>query len=175
MWFPASYVGSRAAFGLLPPDVLDLPRADSGRQPARHMARARPPARCVGTGESLLDPKRIHDSWRCISSSGRFWRMPESRRLRHGDQRQLPLPEGRLLRALRPFRRRRTIRAQRRRLRSRRPDRGLDALWGDLEREGLPATVTLGEVATDPVQHAFAKIPGEVRFSASMCAAPNRR
>ena len=41
---------------------------------------------------------------------------------------------------------------------------GLDALWGTLEAEGCPTTITLGEVATDPVQHAFAKIPGEVRF-----------
>ena len=45
---------------------------------------------------------------------------------------------------------------------------GLDALWGRLEQEGLPATVTVGEVATDPVQHAFAKIPGEVRFCLDM-------
>jgi beta-ureidopropionase / N-carbamoyl-L-amino-acid hydrolase len=37
-WFPMLYLGSRAAFGLLPPDAPDtLRRADSGRTLAEHM------------------------------------------------------------------------------------------------------------------------------------------
>ena len=30
-WFPYSYIGSKAALGLLPPAALDIPRADTGR------------------------------------------------------------------------------------------------------------------------------------------------
>ena len=37
-WFPAPYIGSRAAFGLLPADVLDKAvRFDTGRPLAQHM------------------------------------------------------------------------------------------------------------------------------------------
>jgi N-carbamoyl-L-amino-acid hydrolase len=37
-WFPLSYLGSRAAFGLLPAAALDTPRADTGRALRDHMA-----------------------------------------------------------------------------------------------------------------------------------------
>lgn len=37
-WFPASYIGSRMALGVLPPDAVDrLVRSDSGRTLAEHM------------------------------------------------------------------------------------------------------------------------------------------
>jgi N-carbamoyl-L-amino-acid hydrolase len=40
----------------------------------------------------------------------------------------------------------------------------LDALWAEIEAEGQRATITVGEFFTDPAMHAFAKVPGEVRF-----------
>ncbi|MCX4197977.1 Zn-dependent hydrolase, partial [Methylobacterium organophilum] len=60
VWFPASYVGSRAAFGLLPPEVLDLPRADTGRSLRDHMAELGLRPEAVARGERLLDPAGIH-------------------------------------------------------------------------------------------------------------------
>ena len=41
---------------------------------------------------------------------------------------------------------------------------GLDSVWAGIEADGGRATVTFGEVSTDPLLNAFAKIPGEVRF-----------
>lgn len=42
---------------------------------------------------------------------------------------------------------------------------GLDALWDQLEAEGADATLTFGQVATDPDEASFSKIAGLVRFS----------
>ncbi|MHC9237622.1 hydantoinase/carbamoylase family amidase [Pseudooceanicola sp. 502str34] len=38
VWFPVSYIGSRAALGLLLPEDFDATRADTGRTLAQHMA-----------------------------------------------------------------------------------------------------------------------------------------
>lgn len=165
VWFPASYVGSRAAFGLLPPETLDLPRADSGLSLREHMAALglRPDA--VAQGEALLDPKRIHGFVEMHIEQGPTLEAAE-------------IPVAFVTAISGSFRHRKATCFGRYGhsgavARSERSDAvfaladliaGLDALWGGLEREGLPATVTVGEVATDPVQHAFAKIPGEVRF-----------
>ncbi len=40
----------------------------------------------------------------------------------------------------------------------------LETTWDGLERDGKRATITFGEVGTDPTQHAFSKVPGEVGF-----------
>jgi len=37
-WFPVSYIGSKAAFGLLPPAALQVRRHDTGRSLAEHLA-----------------------------------------------------------------------------------------------------------------------------------------
>ncbi|MGU3544047.1 Zn-dependent hydrolase [Methylobacterium sp. A52T] len=165
VWFPASYVGSRAALGLLPPEVLDLPRADTGRSLRDHMAELGLRPEAVARGERLLDPARIHGFVEmhieqgpaleaaglpvafvtAISGSFRyrkavcFGRYGHSGAVARGERSDAVFALADLI-------------------------TGLDALWGRLEAEGCPATITLGEVATDPVQHAFAKIPGEVRF-----------
>lgn len=165
VWFPASYVGSRAALGLLPPEVLDLPRADTGRSLRDHMAALglRPDA--VARGERLLDPARIHGFVEMHIEQGLALEAAG-------------LPVGFVTAISGSFRYRKAACFGRYGhsgavARSERSDAvfaladlitGLDGLWGALEAEGCPATITLGEVATDPVQHAFAKIPGEVRF-----------
>ena len=40
----------------------------------------------------------------------------------------------------------------------------LDRFWEENERPETPLTITFGQVATDPSQHAFSKVPGEVSF-----------
>jgi N-carbamoyl-L-amino-acid hydrolase len=40
----------------------------------------------------------------------------------------------------------------------------LDAMWEELLAEGQQATITFGQVGTDPELHAFSKVPGEVSF-----------
>lgn len=165
VWFPASYVGSRAAFGLLPPDVLDLPRADSGRSLRDHMAELglRPDA--VAGGEALLRAERIHGFVEMHIEQGPVL---EAARI----------PVGFVTAISGSFRYRKATCLGRYGhsgavARGERSDAvfavadliaGLDAFWAGLEAEGCHATVTVGEFSTDPAVHAFAKIPGEVRF-----------
>jgi N-carbamoyl-L-amino-acid hydrolase len=59
-WFPAPYIGSRAAFGRLEPAALDrCVRPDTGRTLAQHMADAGFAPERVRAGEQQLDARRI--------------------------------------------------------------------------------------------------------------------
>jgi N-carbamoyl-L-amino-acid hydrolase len=49
----------------------------------------------------------------------------------------------------------------------------LDEFWEDLERSGANATITIGQIATDPQQHAFSKVAGEVAFCLDIRADQN--
>jgi N-carbamoyl-L-amino-acid hydrolase len=60
-WFPAHYLGSRALFGLLPPEAPDaLRRSDSGRTLAEHMAEEGFDPAPIRARQALMDPARIH-------------------------------------------------------------------------------------------------------------------
>src|SRR4051794_5426017 len=60
-WFPMLYLGSRAAFSLLPPDAPDtLRRSDSGRTLAEHMAEEGFDPDFIRQGRASLDPRFIH-------------------------------------------------------------------------------------------------------------------
>lgn len=165
VWFPASYVGSRAAFGVLPPDVLELPRADTGRSLRSHMVELglRPDA--VERGETLLRPERIHGFVEMHIEQGPILETAG-------------IPVGFVTAISGSFRHRKAVCLGRYGhsgavARGERSDAvfamadlitGLDALWAELDAEERPATITVGEFSTDPIVHAFAKIPGEVRF-----------
>ena len=41
---------------------------------------------------------------------------------------------------------------------------GLNALWRRLEEAGEDLTITIGQIATDPAEHAFSKVAGRVDF-----------
>ena len=74
-WFPAPYIGSRAAFGLLEPEALDgCKRPDTGRTLAQHMAEAglrSPSASARARSSSIRRGSNASSS--CISSRGRCW------------------------------------------------------------------------------------------------------
>ena len=60
-WFPAPYIGSRAAFGRLEPEALErCRRPDTGETLAHHMAAAGFAPDRIRAGEKQLDPQRIH-------------------------------------------------------------------------------------------------------------------
>eukprot|EP01031_Cornospumella_fuschlensis_P051151 gene51151-62550_t len=60
-WFPVNYIGSRAAFGLLPPHVPDTARrSDSGKTLAEHMVEEGFDPQFIRDGRASLDPARIH-------------------------------------------------------------------------------------------------------------------
>jgi allantoate deiminase len=58
-WFPYSYIGSKAALGLLPPAALDIPRADTGRTLAQHMAELGFNPNTVAKGETRWTPENL--------------------------------------------------------------------------------------------------------------------
>jgi N-carbamoyl-L-amino-acid hydrolase len=56
-WFPTSYPGSKAALGLLAPEILQVKRTDSGRTLAEHMREEGFDPDAVARGEHLLCPE----------------------------------------------------------------------------------------------------------------------
>lgn len=164
-WFPVSYLGSRAAFGILPAEALETCRADTGLTLRTHMEALdfRPDA--VAAGEAYLDPARIHGFIEVHIEQGPVLERED-------------VPVGLVTGIAGSFRYRKA-----RCLgayghsgavpRAYRQDAvvafaelvaALEQTWDGLERDGERATITFGEVATDPAQHAFSKVPGEVGF-----------
>jgi len=164
-WFPVSYLGSRAALGVLPPESLDVPRSDTGRTLADHM------------GALGLQPDRVRrgEAWLTSANVRGFIEL-------HIEQGPVlegaDLPVGLVTAIAGSFRYRKA-----RCLgewghsgavpRSHRRDAvvalaelvtTLDRVWQEMTDAGEQATITFGEVGTDPALHGFSKIPGEVAF-----------
>jgi len=59
VWFQVSYIGSRAAFGVLPEGALEARRVDTGRTLAEHMADCGADIDAVRKGVASLDAKSI--------------------------------------------------------------------------------------------------------------------
>ncbi len=165
-WFPVSYVGSRAALGRLPAEALDVARADSGRSLERHMADCGLDPAAVRAGRPLLRAERLAAFVEVHIEQG-------PRLIGDG------VPIG-LVTGIRGSFRYRKARCLGRYGHSGAVPRGyrqdavvgaaslvcaLDALWRDLEAEGHDLSLTVGQFATDPREHAFSKVAGEVGFA----------
>ena len=164
-WFPASYIGSRAAFGLLPAATLDLARADTGRTLREHMRGLGLRPDLVAAGTAHLRAESIQGFVEVHIEQGPTLDLEE-------------VPVGLVTGIAGSFR----YRAARclgsyghsgAVPRRHRQDAvfaaadlviQLDRLWDELEAAGSEATITFGELSTNPDFHAFSKIPGEVRF-----------
>jgi N-carbamoyl-L-amino-acid hydrolase len=60
-WFNASYIGSRAALGLLAPEELDtVRRSDTGRSLGDHLTEAGLDPAALGRKPAHLEPARVH-------------------------------------------------------------------------------------------------------------------
>jgi len=165
-WFDASYVGSRAAFGLLSAAEIDgIRRSDTGRTLAEHMTDCGADPVALRRGEGFLTPDRL----RCFIEV-------------HIEQgpvlEQAGIPLG-IVTGIRGCRRYRNAcctgsyahsgaepRAHRRdavaatvALIGR-----LEAEWIALEAGGHDLTFTVGELYTDSAQHGPSKIAGETHF-----------
>jgi N-carbamoyl-L-amino-acid hydrolase len=164
-WFPISYLGSRAAFGLLPAAAFDTPRADSGRALRDHMADLGLRPEEVAAGKAFLAPSGVHAFIELHIEQGPVLEAEElpiglvtgiSGSFRYRNARCLGTygHSGAVPRAYRHdavFAFADLVAA-------------LDAAWADLLATGQQATVTFGQVATDPDLHAFSKVPGDVSF-----------
>lgn len=162
-WFPYSYIGSKTALGLLPPAALDIPRADTGRTLAQHMADLGFDPKAVARGETRWTPQNLRGYVELHIEQGPVltgrdipvalvtgirgsFRYRDARILgEYGHSGAVP----------REYRHDAVVAAAD--FVSR-----LDREWVRLEGEGHDLTVTIGKLYTDPQQHAFSKIAGEI-------------
>lgn len=167
IWFPEHYLGSRAAFGLLPPDTPDrLRRSDSGRSLAEHMQESGFDAQAIRDARAQLDPARIRT----------FLEV-------HIEQGPVLVEEGcpvGIVTAIRGNIRHRFCRISGETThgggvprRSRRDAvlagaeyaRALELYWLEVEANGGDMVLTLGEFSTDPGIHGITKVPGLLDFT----------
>jgi N-carbamoyl-L-amino-acid hydrolase len=162
-WFPYSYVGSKGALGLLPAAALEIPRADTGRTLADHMAKLGCDPDAVRRGVSHWKPQQLRGYVELHIEQGPVlvgediplalvtgirgsFRYREARVLgEYGHSGAVP----------RSYRHDAVVAAAQ-------FVAQLDRDWERLEREGHDLTITVGKFFTDPDQHAFSKIAGEV-------------
>ncbi len=162
-WFPYSYIGSKAAFGILPADALNIPRADTGRTLAQHMAELGFDPKAVARGEAHCTRERLRGYVELHIEQGPVL-----------IGRDIPLGLVTGIRGSFRYREARVFgeyghsgavpRAYRHDAVVATADfvMRLDSEWQRLEREGHDLTITVGKLFTDPAQHAFSKIAGEV-------------
>jgi N-carbamoyl-L-amino-acid hydrolase len=164
-WFPVSYLGSRAALGLLPPDVLGTRRSDSGRSLRDHLADLGLDPDAVAAGRSILHPTRIHGFVELHIEQGPVLEaegipvglvtaIAGSVRYRDAVCRGDWAHSGAVPRAHRKD----AVVAVADLVTT------MDRAFADWQAAGDATTVTFGQVETDRTQHAFSKIAGGVAF-----------
>src|SRR5476651_591189 len=152
-WFPAPYIGSRAAFGLLEPEALDnCKRFDTGRSLAEHMTEAGFRPDRIRAREPQLSAERI----RCFLEL-------------HIEQGPVlvakAIPVG-IVTGIRG-----NIRYRECHVTGRYGHAGaelvsrLEQLWVEHEKAGKDLVTTVGRFHTDTEVHTMTKIPGEIWFS----------
>jgi N-carbamoyl-L-amino-acid hydrolase len=164
-WFPVSYLGSKAAFGILPPEALGLPRSDTGRSLAEHLRGLGGAPDQLANRVRALDPEKI----------ARFVEV----HIEQGPvlvERDEPVGVVTGIRGSFRFRNARARGAYAHSgatPRSYRKDAvlavarlvcGMDDQWQLREAAQDDLTVTFGRLATDPAQADFAKVSGNVEF-----------
>jgi len=166
-WFPYSYIGSKAALGILDPDVLDqVRRNDTGRTLADHMA-----------GEGF-DPVSVRrgETWIVPSSVAAYLEMHiEQGPVLEREQVSLGIVTG--IRGSFRFRSGRCMGEYAHSGATLRTDRkdavaataqliaALNDDWERWDEEGRDVALTFGILSTNPEAHAFSKVSGEVSFA----------
>ena len=166
-WFPAPYIGSRAAFGILPAQVLDeVVRFDTGQSLGAHLARLGYDSESIRGGKRYLDPRGIHayievhieQGPQLVQSKQRcavVTRIRGNYRYKHCRVLGEYAHAGAMPRADRRdalFAAVEFVRA-------------LDAMWLRREQASEDLVCTVGQFYTDAAVHTITKIPGEVRFT----------
>ena len=166
-WFAASYIGSRAAFGLLGPDELDeVKRAGDGVPLGEAIAAAGGDVDRLRAGEAHLERAGVRmflephiEQGPCLVMEGRPLGVVSGIRgsFRHRTATCLGsyAHSGATPRQARQDAVRATAALV----------AALDGIWDAAERRGDDLAVTFGKFATDPAEHAFSKVAGRVDFS----------
>ncbi|MFC4278084.1 Zn-dependent hydrolase [Achromobacter aloeverae] len=165
-WFPVSYAGSKAAFGLLDAQALQSPRADTGRPLGDHIRDCGGQPELVAAGVPALQATGLD----CFVEL-------------HIEQGPVLMGAGQPLGVVTGIcgsHRYRAARVLGRYAHSGATPRGhradavvalaalidrLQAIWAEMENDGHELTLTFGQVYTDPRQADFSKVPGQVSFS----------
>jgi len=165
VWFQVSYIGSRSAFGMLPPAALEAKRVDTGRTLADHMRDCGAAVEDVRRGKASLTaksikgwvelhieqaPQLVEAGMAIAVGTG----VPGNFRYPHvvirGEYAHVGLP--------RRFRRDAVLAASDFAI-------GLDELWKKRDAEGRPMAFTIGRFHTDAGEHALTKVAGEMSLS----------
>jgi len=166
VWFPRSYIGSRAALGTLDLDALDsVRRTDTGRTLADHITHSGGDVARLREGRALLATADVHafvelhieqapvmhESGQpmaiCSGIPGNF-RYPDARITGRDDHVGTP----------RRYRRDAAMAGAALAM-------SADRLWADLEARDIPAAMTFGRFHTNPDHHGMTIVPGQFRFS----------
>lgn len=168
-WFPVSYAGSKAAFGLLDASALELRRADTGRTLADHLRAAGGDPGKVAAGIPALHAADIDcfvelhiEQGPVLDGSadvlGVVTGICGSQRYRHATIRGQYAHSGATPRS---HRRDAVVAAAM-------LVTALQRAWLALEGAGHELTVTVGQCMTDAAQADFSKVAGRVDFSIDM-------
>jgi len=164
-WFPYSYIGSKAAFGILPSAALDIARSDTGRSLADHMS------------ELGFDPDSVRKGVPYLRAQD--LRAYIELHIEQGPvlvERQLPVGTVSGIRGSFRYREAKVLgeyahsgavpRAYRHDAVAAAADlvTRLNTNWRLLEDAGRDLTVTVGKFSTNAQVHAFSKVAGEVDF-----------
>ena len=167
IWFPEHYLGSRAAFGLLPPNAPDqLRRSDSGRTLGDHMTEQGFDPDAIRQAKPQLDPARIRAFVEVHIEQGPV--LVEADRpvgivsgIRGNIRHRFGRIEGETTHAGGvPRAARRDAVLAGAELAGR-----LESLWAGVEARGGDMVLTMGEFSTDPARHGITKVPGDLRFT----------
>jgi N-carbamoyl-L-amino-acid hydrolase len=165
VWFPVSYIGSRAALGRLTPAELEAKRVDTGRSLADHMRyqgfdpdalmQATPPAPARFLEFHIEQGPTLHDTgeayaivtairgglrYRTATVHGAWAHSGATPRDRRADA---VVAMSDLVMAM-------------------------DRIWADMLGDGLDLTVTFGKIDAAGPAHAMAKVAGELGFCLDM-------
>ncbi|MFD2180987.1 hydantoinase/carbamoylase family amidase [Rhodoplanes azumiensis] len=165
-WFPHSYIGSKTALGVLPPDVLDtVTRSDTGRSLADHMRDLGFDPEAVRRGATRIDRARaiaylephIEQGPVLVAAArpvGLVTGIRGSFRFREAAFHGAYAHSGATPRTLR----RDAVVAAAELVTA------MQSLWERMERDGHDLAVTFGIIGTDPARHSFSAVAGEARL-----------
>ncbi len=170
IWFPEHYLGSRAAFGLLPRDAADrVKRSDTGRTLADHMTEAGFDPQGIRDGKAQLDPGRIRAFVEVHIEQGPV--LMEAQKpigivtgIRGNIRHRFASITGETTHAG-------GVPRQNRRdavLAGAELVVTLENWWLETETAGSDMVLTIGEFTTDPSQHGITKVPGHLGFTLDM-------
>ena len=170
IWFPEHYLGSRAAFGLLPQDTADrVKRSDTGRTLADHMTEAGFDPQAIRDGRAQLDPGRIRAFVEVHIEQGPVLVGAQTpigivTGIRGNIRHRFASITGKTTHAGGVPRqtRRDAVMAGAELVAT------LENWWLETETSGGDMVLTIGEFTTDPAQHGITKVPGHLGFTLDM-------